>query len=353
MELVKLFKSNRFHEIISHFESLSNFNYSDNPFETNILAASYFKSGNFKKAYDLLEMLESVLFNDSEYLSLFGATCRRLMLFDKAKQYFTRAIEINPNSIYHKNNYSNLLIDLGHYQEAIDILESIIILNPDYSDAQENLNRARFALGRTTDLTDLPSSPVTSVSPTLDSTSTPPTFLDPLFIAFSEQEVKEFGRVKNHMKGNSTSHGSLSQQLSLSSDDSISEYLQLAKQAVADQENSQALEYCSQVYQISAPIAPIYSTCSDVYLAQKLFHQAEICILTSLLLSDPTSIQFINLSSLASLRGDLKLAHYYLDRAAALDPSNPNLEKVSSNLRLLSKKKNPFNFNNIWSFSVK
>ena len=43
MDLQGLFASNRFHEIITHYESLDGFVFEDNPGESNVLAASYLR----------------------------------------------------------------------------------------------------------------------------------------------------------------------------------------------------------------------------------------------------------------------------------------------------------------------
>ena len=348
MDLPGLFASNRFHEIITHYESLDGFVFEDNPGESNVLAASYFKSGSFQKAYEVLVNLESALYNDPDYLSLFGATCRRLMLLDKAKLYFMRAIELNPNSIQYKNNYSNLLIDLGEIHEAVSILEPIVLSNPNYSDALENLNRAKFLLESPSNSNNSSVSvqELQSFTDTVD-------LWDPMLIAFSDEEVAQYGRIKDKVQLASTTNQQKVILPSIDSDTLVSEYYQLTLKAIVDKDYVMALDLCTKIHQSSTSMSLTYATSSDAYIALKRFHEAEICILTSIVLSEPNSVQYLNLSSLVSVRGDFKLAFLYLDKAAALDPSNPLLDKVRSNLNKLSSKNSVFNFLEPWSTHVK
>lgn len=341
MTLLELYSANRFHEIIAHFESQPSFVVEDNPAESNVLAAAYFKSQEFEKAYKILQSLESALYTNPEFLSLFGATCRCLMLYDQARSLFLRAIDLQPDSMQLKNNYANLLIDIGDPQGAISLLRPIVQSNPNYADALQNLDRAQSLLQATT----LP-------SPTSVSSAASSDIWDPMTLAFSTDEVLEFGRVKKNLKVSSSAKEFDSSLPTVSLDALSSDYLKLAKQAINEKNYSLALEYCTKIHSMSSPISATYSTSFDAYVALKQFHKAEISLLTSMLLSEPSCSQYLNLSSLASIRKDFKLAYLYLDKASSLDPSDPMVSKIRSNIDKLSVQKTDFNFCAEWPINV-
>ena len=54
--------------------------------------------------------------------------------------------------------------------------------------------------------------------------------------------------------------------------------------------------------------------------------------LHSISIESPNVNQLINLVALSSIRGDTSLASFYLEKAASLDPSHPQLSVVRTNL---------------------
>ena len=169
MNLNELYANNHFHEIVAYLESKEKISYEDDPLESQLFAASYFRLGNYTKAYDILSNLESSLINDVNYLSMYGATCRRLGNHTKAKELFEKALVISPESKIINNNYSNLLIDFKQYDKAISILTQIVHDHPSYNDAVENLNRAKYLKAN-----DIPptKSPTAPASPVINSDNT-------------------------------------------------------------------------------------------------------------------------------------------------------------------------------------
>ena len=114
------------------------------PSVAKLLAACYFKLGNYTKSFEILSELEDLLLDDSEFLSLFAASCRRLGIYEKSSTLFQKALLLNPNSIHIKNNYANLLIDLGQYEEAKSLLNEVLEVDSNFSDAIENINRLSY-----------------------------------------------------------------------------------------------------------------------------------------------------------------------------------------------------------------
>ena len=111
------------------------------PLASKILAASYFHLGEYDSAFSILSDLESSYGEDVDYLTLFASTCRRLGNLDQASDLFSKALKKDPHSLPLKNNYSNLLIDLGKYDEAKLVLDSILKVDSSYNDAITNRNR--------------------------------------------------------------------------------------------------------------------------------------------------------------------------------------------------------------------
>ena len=81
----------------------------------------------FSKAAQLLEQHVAALDSDASFLSLYGATCRRLGQLTNAKDLFSRALSLDPKSPQIRNNYANLLIDLNEIDDARKILEIFLL----------------------------------------------------------------------------------------------------------------------------------------------------------------------------------------------------------------------------------
>ncbi len=324
MHLKQLFYAGRHHEVVAQSRSLID-SPEANPLAANIFAASCFYLGDFAKAASVLELIEASMDKDCNYLSLYGATCRRLGLMQRAESLLSRAIELSSGAPEIRNNYANLLIDLGRYKEAQSILEKILHEIPDYLDARSNLNRILFH------------EQVNEVAPqasTLPKSQEEPvswTPTDPLMLAFSEDEVRQAGGVK-FGKPSPSAEKLLSTLPSPQEKGVAADKLRLATDAITEGDFKFALQLCSQALAGLGANASIYVNAGDAYINLQRFHQAEICILHSLQIGGANINHYINLATFASLRGDIVLANHYLDQAAGLDPSHPNLSQMRTNI---------------------
>lgn len=323
--LLSLYQQGRHHEVISQAQAQA-VSPESHPLAAQVLAASLFQLADYGQAATLLEALEASLSQDSHYLSLYGATCRRLGQLQKAEQLLRRAMDLSGQAPEIRNNYANLLIDLGRTGEARALLEGLIAENPSYQDAQINLNRLRFR-----DQERQVQAPVSSdPSPALASSApgshwTP---ADPLMMAFSEEEVQA-----DPLKPAAASSSSLAASLpDPRQGEMAAEQLRLAAQAVSEGNSTFALDLCSQALTALGANASLYVHASDAYIQSQRFHEAEICLLHAVAIGGPAINHLINLVSLASMRGDLVLAAHYLDQAAGLDPTHPQLAAVRRNL---------------------
>ena len=338
--LAELFAAGRFHDLIAAAQAAEVTPQSDPP-AAQLLAGALFSVGQFADAAPLLDQLEPAFGLNAEFLSLFGANCRRLGQLQRAEELFSRALAISPDSIHIRNNQANLFIDLGRFDEAREILTRLLAEAPDYGDARANLNRLSFQ-----------SKQENSGDPVAGESAEPIqgwSLADPLLLAFSEEEIAESG-LRKKAKPDAAAASLLESLPDADSRALALEQLEQANQAVEEQQFAFALQLCSQVIRVLGAHAPVYDCASDAYLNLRRFHEAELCLLQAMALDAPTPKRCLNLVSFASLRGDIALAQHHLRQAAALDPSHPQLEKIRVNLdqRAKSADHKPYAFQLTW-----
>lgn len=327
-QLLALFQAGRYHEVVAQAQA-AGVAPQTNPLAANVLAAALFQLGEFGRAATLLEALEAALGQQRDYLSLYGATCRRLGLLQRAEQLLAQALQLDPSALDVRNNYANLLIDLGRQVEAQAILEQLLLEKPDYQDARVNLNRLQFRQQPSPPQAPAPQ-PIAIAAPA--PTALPWTPADPLMLAFAEEEVRQAGAIQPAQPGSAAA--ALASTLPQPEAQAVAaDKLKLAAQAVAEGNASFALQLCSQALAGLGANASVYVNASDAYIRSQRFREAEICLLHAMVVGGATINHYINLVTLASLRGDLVLANHYLDQAAGLDPSHPNLAQLQANLR--------------------
>ena len=96
-DLISSFADNRHQDVVNSVD-LKSFNSSDNPFEAKIVAASFFKLGDYKRSLSILSQIESCFCDDIEFLSLYGACLRRNGDLDKARVQLESALKLNPEA---------------------------------------------------------------------------------------------------------------------------------------------------------------------------------------------------------------------------------------------------------------
>ena len=114
---------------------------------------------------------------------------------------------------------------------------------------------------------------------------------------------------------------------------SSQDQIKLAYQACSAGDYKLGLLLCSQALNSLGPKGFIYDCASDLYLNLKRFSEAECCLLQALAIDGPSPKRLLNLVSFASMRGDTLLASFYLERAASVDPSHPNLKDMNNRLK--------------------
>ena len=337
--LTQKFSENRFSEVISIANS-NNVTADNDPASAHVLAAAFFSLGKVQESLEILADLEISLGDDDNFLSLYGAVLRRSGDLSLSSEIFKRALIQSPDNPNLNNNYTNLLIDLCQFSEAKLLLESIVKSHPDYKDAAENLIRVDSIISSKSDFAVSPSSDINSEP--LDSKAID-VLLDPLLRAFDSEEVKEHGRLD--------AIPSLKDAVQTTDVRSIGlEKLKIAYKAVREKNPNYAMELCSQSYKQLGCEGTVFDCVSDAYLSIGRYLETEISILHSLILSGPSMKNYINLTSLASMRCDFKLADFYLQKAICLDSSDPSILPLKKHLesRKSSKSASGFHFENCW-----
>ena len=140
MNLIELYEQSDFRGVIKEWQK-GQYQITTDQEYGFVVAASHFRLGNLNEACSFCEELDNVLSNNENFLAMYAAILRRMMLLQRAEEIFQRALELAPKAKDVRNNYSNLLIDLGRNEEAKKILENLVSEFPDYTDAGINLQR--------------------------------------------------------------------------------------------------------------------------------------------------------------------------------------------------------------------
>ncbi len=319
----------------------------NDPYTSNIVAACLFRLGRFVESYSLLENLESSLYENFDYLSLYGVTARRLGYLDKSEDLFTRALKLDSQNPALLNNYANLLIDLGKHDKARSILSKLVEEYPQYQDAKINFDRLNVIIENNHHQEPFNSrSPSDALKDDDTSNSNDLLSLDPLSMAFAEEEVRLHGRMKSD-SSDSGSSKSVSDNLPSIDQKTIAvEKLRLAEKAISENNSDFALQLCSEALSVAGPLAAIYDCAGDAYIQKKMYSDAELMYLQVATIENPTLKQYVNLASLSIIRKDFLLAQTYIDRVASLSPSDPHIQSLNDQLAKAktNSQGNPFTF---------
>lgn len=359
---VQLFQASDYKSIIEHVSTSGINRLEQHPQASYFAAIAFYREQMYEQSRRCLEHLAPLSSRDSALLSFYGAVCRRLNDFAISFQALTRACELSPSDPAVQNNYANLLIDLGRYDESREILQRLLRDNPDYADANANLQRLSRCIldasGQITTSLDSknPSATPNSIQPSSTSTNSeqviwsPP---DPLSLAFSDAEVSDIASHEAIVKLLAGNLKRLLRQLPPVDAASVeAERLDMAQLAVDESSPKLALRICSDLHQVQdIPCPRLYNILFNAYLALKQPFQAEICLLHSLVIGEASVASMINLSSFAMMRHDYKLAQYYYNRAAELDPTSPHLFELEKSLSTaaIQERKQDDCFSPAWS----
>lgn len=329
-----LFQQGRYVELVGAYRNLID-NAAADPGAAFILAASLFRLGEFTQTLSVLEKISGSLESDGNYQSLCGATCRRLGLLNRAKQHFAAALKLDPNNPDVQNNYANLLIDLGLTSQARQILESLIRLHPHHNDARANLNRLSFT-------------EQSGATPQIVASQQTWQPQDPLLAAFQPGRAGQASPQRPPSQPNNP----LPVELPQAQPEQVAfDQIKLVSHALGEKKFELALQLLSSAHSKLSVVNPdIYINAADTYIRLQRFAEAEISLLHALAMGSNTFANYLNLVSLTLMRRDLKLAVYYLNKAAKIDPSNNKLSLLRQQISSIVKQEGTsYQFKPAWS----
>ena len=100
---------------------------------------AFYNQGQFKKVFQETQKLVQKYSTDVFLWNLMGIAAAKLGLLDKAFELFNRALSINPNYSDAYNNIGGILKDQGKLKDAVAYYEKAISFKPDYAEAYYNL----------------------------------------------------------------------------------------------------------------------------------------------------------------------------------------------------------------------
>tara|TARA_B100001939_G_C16898239_1_gene598624 strand:- start:314 stop:1363 length:1050 start_codon:yes stop_codon:yes gene_type:complete len=330
-QLNQLFVSGRYSDILRIAQDNS-VTPGTSPEAAKLVAAAYFCTGEHSNAFNLLVELESTFGHAADFLSLFAATCRRVGELNKAEELFKRALKISPDSPEVRNNYANLLIDLSRYDEASEILDSVLKENPSYSDALANKNRLVAVISHS------------QKSQSNTSYDEPFNLSDPLLLSFADDEVRYSDKryfPKRSFDNPSINFPAVS---ALLVNKDLADQFELAEKAISSHNPDMALKLCSSILNEGSQDPRVFDLLSDAYLNLNQILQAEVCLLHAVAIGGPSMKRFLNLTSFSMIKKNFLLAEYYLTQAASIDPSSEQLVHIRQMLAKQREGSKPYSY---------
>lgn len=367
LSLQDLYKQGRFADVVKAAASLDITPDSD-PSISLLIAASLLQLGHLQQCLQVCEALRESSGNNPSYLSLYATCLRRAGQLDKSESIFKFALSQFPDLPYLNNNYANLLIEKGDILAARQILEEVIAAHPDYPDAKANLQslRALPAAGQSQHgSTSAPGElkPGISATPsTVKPSNTDPSeskapagLVDPLQLAFSEEEVevdrrersKRKAEIAERQKADGQPGPALPDLPTVPAMPLLEEIAKAGTEALIEKQPNAALALAEILndYGGEARIEAM-NIAAEAYLMLKNYSRAETTLLGLLALgANIGADNILNIAGLALKRNDIEQATHFLEKAQKLDPENKRIEKLEAEIIELKKDKACLAFN--------
>lgn len=109
----------------------------------NDLALAYTEQKNYQKVAENLLRILAIDPNNANARANLALTFYYLERYDEAKQLIETAIQLNPNEAAAYNTYGLLLMRENRQTEAAGLFAKAVQLNPNFTEAKENLKKAK------------------------------------------------------------------------------------------------------------------------------------------------------------------------------------------------------------------
>ena len=109
---------------------------------------SLHEKGLFNEALKKTDVLSNANPNNALIFNAYGIIYASLKNFEKSVNFFSKAINLQPEYIKAHNNLGNVLTHLGRFEEASQCYAKIVKLKPDFAEAHFNLGKSQNILGK-------------------------------------------------------------------------------------------------------------------------------------------------------------------------------------------------------------
>ena len=137
-ELVSLYKNKSFEELLNKSKSLLK-DYPNNYFINNICGMTYINLSNFQKASEFFSKAIEINPNNYEAHNNLATSLSYVGKFKESIDSYKNALNINPNSAEILNNIGNTFKDLGKFDEAIDYYFKSLKVSSSFKNAKSNI----------------------------------------------------------------------------------------------------------------------------------------------------------------------------------------------------------------------
>ena len=137
-ELVSLYKNKSFEELLNKSKSLLK-DYPKNYFINNICGMTYINLSNFQKASEFFSKAIEINPNNYEAHNNLATSLSYVGKFKESIDSYKNALNINPNSAEILNNIGNTFKDLGKFDEAIDYYFKSLKVSSSFKNAKSNI----------------------------------------------------------------------------------------------------------------------------------------------------------------------------------------------------------------------
>ena len=327
-QALKFFSEGRHRAITEEWESLLAASTGDQPADprlAQVVAASYLVLGEASRSVPICQSILPFLAEDPSFLALYGSALRASGAVPEAANVLENAHKKFPNDPVIGNNYSNLLIDLGSSDKAIELLTFFINKAPsppNISDLKVNLERAKNSLSFKSPKPQHQPDNILAVCDPLERAF----LLDEATKVSPSDEIQRLGEIIPDSLQGST----------------LAEHITFLRKLVSS-DPKLALEELSRSLATVGPRSEFYQIAGEAYVSLKSYEAAERSFLYSLLFSTESSVSiYINLTSLSTLRSDIISARFWLQkiRSSCNDhPSISDLEKMIESKEKVSKQR--------------
>lgn len=300
---------------------------SADPQSALIVAASLFCLDRFRECLQILAVLEPVLQTEPTFLTLYATALRRVGQTDRSEGIFKLALEHHPTHVAVLNNYASLLMDCRRFDEAEHHLLRALELRPGYPDAQSNLTLLKGLRRRCLPPAPEPAlQPVSQEAAGMRAASAPMT-LDPLLLAFSDQEVqfdqdqrreqqaskKALPTPEKLEAGEEPQQPPLPVLPELGEHELLDELIQATREALIEKHPRTCLVLADQLRSLGgSALVEAYRYASEAYIRLANFEAAELCLHSLAKIGSLEDGDHVNLAAMAVRRHDLQGAESHL-----------------------------------------